>query len=57
MRDTHTEEETQAEGEAGAMQGAQCGTQSHDSRNTPWAKGKCSTAVPPKCPKTSLNNT
>ena len=30
MRDTKREAETQAEGEAGSMQGAQCGTQSQD---------------------------
>ena len=37
MRDTGREAETQAEGEAGSMQGAQHGTQSQDSRITPWA--------------------
>ena len=31
MRDTQREAETQAEGEAGPMQGARCGTQSQDS--------------------------
>ena len=37
MRDTHThrEAETQAEGEAGSMQGARCGTRSQDSGITP----------------------
>ena len=30
MRDTHREAETQAEGEAGSMLGARCGTQSQD---------------------------
>ena len=36
MRDTHTEEaETQAEGDAGAFQGARCGTQSPDPRIMP----------------------
>ena len=30
MRDTEKEAETQAEGEAGYMQGARCGTQSQD---------------------------
>ena len=37
----HTEREaaTQAEGEAGSMQGARCGTQSWVSRITPWAEG------------------
>ena len=32
------------------MQGAQCGTQSRDSRITPWAKGRCSTTKPPMRP-------
>ena len=31
--------ETQAEGEAGSMQGAPCGTRSWVSRIRPWAKG------------------
>ena len=35
MRDTEREAETQAEGEAGSMQGARRGTQSRDSRMTP----------------------
>ena len=40
MRDTEKEREaeTQAEGEAGSMQGAQCGTQSWDSRSCPGPK-------------------
>ena len=33
------EAETQAEGEAGSMQGAGCGTPSRVSRITPWAEG------------------
>ena len=37
MRDT--EAETQAEGEAGSMQGARRGTQSQVSRIRPWAEG------------------
>ena len=50
MRDTHThtEAETQAEGEAGSLQGAQCGIR--DSRIMPWAAGGCSTAEPPRHP-------
>ena len=43
----HTEAETQAEGEAGSMQGAQCGTRSQDPRITSWAKGRRSTTEPP----------
>ena len=33
--------EREAETEADSMQGARCGTQSRDSRITPWAEGKC----------------
>ena len=50
MRDTEREAETQAGGEAGSMQGAGCGTQSRDSRITPWAEGRLSTAEPPRDP-------
>ena len=39
MRDTDREAETQAEGEAGSMQGAQHGTRSRVSRITLWAEG------------------
>ena len=39
-RYTHGEAETQAEGEAGYMHGARCGTRSQDSRTTPWAEGR-----------------
>ena len=39
MRDTERKAETQAEGEAGPMQGAWCGTRSWVSRITPWAEG------------------
>ena len=37
------EAETQAEGEAGSMQGAWCGTPTRESGITRWAKGRCST--------------
>ena len=40
MRDTKREAETQAGGEAGSMQGAQCGIDHQDFRITPWAKGR-----------------
>ena len=40
MRDTEREAETQAEGEAGSMQGVCRGTRSWDSRVTPWAEGR-----------------
>ena len=48
------EAETQAEGEAGSMQGARRGTGSRVSRITPWAEGRGSTAEPPRCPYFSL---
>ena len=41
---------TQAEGEAGSMQGALCGTRSQDARITRWAEGRCQTAKPPRDP-------
>ena len=50
MRDTQREAETQAEGEAGSIQGARCGTQSQVSRITPWAEGRRLTAEPPRRP-------
>ena len=52
MRDTETEREaeTQAEGEAGSMQGAWCGTQSRVSRITPWAEGSTKPLSHPGCP-------
>ena len=41
MRDTgEREAETQAEGEAGCMHGAQHRTPSWDSRMMPWAEGR-----------------
>ena len=45
------EAETQAEGEAGSMQGDRCGTPSRDSGITPWAEGRYSTTEPPRHPK------
>ena len=50
MRDTQREAETQAEGEGGSPQGAQCGTRSQDPGTMPRAKGRCSTTEPPWCP-------
>ena len=52
-REREREREKQAEGEAGSMQGAPHGTQSLDSRITPWAEGRCSTAEPPRDPYSS----
>ena len=52
MRDTHTdaEEQTQAEGEAGSMQGARHGTQSQVSRIRPCAEGGAKPLSHPGCP-------
>ena len=50
MRDTEKETETQAEGEVGSLRGARRGTQSQDPGITPWAKGRRSTAEPPRGP-------
>ena len=50
MRERGREAETQAEGEAGSLQGAQCGTQSQDPGVTTWAKGRRQTAAPPRDP-------
>ena len=50
MRDTEREAETQAEGEAGSMQGPQCGTQSQNPGITPRSEGRCSTTKPPRHP-------
>ena len=44
------EAETQAEGEAGSMQGNWCGTRSGVSRVTPWAKGAAKPLSHPGCP-------
>ena len=49
MRDTERGRDTGRE-EAGSLQGARCGTGSRDPSITPWAKGRCSTTEPPKCP-------
>ena len=49
-----TEAETQAEGEAGSLQGAQCGTGSWDSGIMTWAEGRRSNAEPPRLPTTTL---
>ena len=42
--------EKQAEGEAGSLQGARCGTRSQDPGVTPWAEGRHPTAEPPRHP-------
>ena len=52
MRDTHThtEAETQAEGEAGSMQGARRGTQSQDLIPGPYLKAEAQPLSPPGSP-------
>ena len=45
MRDTQREAETQAEAEAGSLQGLNPGP-----RITTGAEGRCSTPEPPRCP-------
>ena len=50
MTHTHTEAETQAEGEAGSMQGAPPGTRSRVSRTRPWAEGGAKPLSRPGCP-------
>ena len=49
MRDTEREAETQAEGEAGSMQGARRGTQSPVSRIRPWAESGTKPLSHPGC--------
>ena len=56
MRDTERGAQTQAEGEAGSMQGARCGTQSRVSRITPWAEGGTKPLSHPGCPEDNLRN-
>ena len=51
MRDRGGWAETQAEGEAGSMQGARRGTGSRVPRITPWAEGSAKPLSPPGCPK------
>ena len=46
--------ETQAEGEAGSMQGAPRGTRSWDPRVTPWAEGRRQTVEPPRDPEADV---
>ena len=50
MRDTERDAETQAEGEAGSVEGAPCRSRSRVSRTVPWAEGRCLTAEPSRDP-------
>ena len=50
-REREREAESQAEGEAGSMhREPECGIRSRVSRIAPWAKGRRSTAAPPRVP-------
>ena len=51
MIDTERGAETQAEGEAGSMQGARRGTRSRVSTITPWAEGGSKPLSHQGCPK------
>ena len=50
MRDTQREAETQAEGEAGSLWAARCGTRSRDPGITSWAEGGAKPLSPPGVP-------
>ena len=50
----HTEAETQAEAEAGSMQGGRHGTLSKVSRIRPWAAGGTKPLSHPGCPFVSV---
>ena len=43
MHERYREAETQAEGEAGCLREARCGTRSQDPGISTWAEGRCST--------------
>ena len=50
MKDTEREAETQAEGEAGSMQGGRYGTQSQDPGSRPEPKADAHSLSHPGCP-------
>ena len=50
-RDTQRGAQTQAEGEAGSLQGARPGTRSQVSRTTPWAEGGAKPLSHAGCPR------
>ena len=51
MTEREREAETQAEGEAGSMQGARRGTRSQDARIMPWAEGSAKPLSHPGFPE------
>ena len=55
MRNTEREAETQSQGEASSRRGARCGTRSRDPGIMTWAKGRCLTTEPPRCPCDALS--
>ena len=57
MRYPEREAETQAEGEAGFMQGTRRGTRSRDPRVTFWAGGRAKLLSPLGLPKTPVLKT
>ena len=50
IHERHREAETEAEGEAGFVQGARLGTRTQDPGIIAWAKGRCSITELPRCP-------
>ena len=54
-RDTHREAETQAEGEAGSMQGAECRTRSQIPGSCPEPKADAQPLSHPGIPENDLN--
>ena len=54
MKDIHIEEQTQAEGEAGSLQGVRRGTRSWVSRIRAWAEGAAKLLSHLGCPSLSL---
>ena len=51
MHERHTERGRDTGRGRSSPQGARYGTQSQDPGIMPWAKGRCSTAEPPRCPR------
>ena len=54
MRDTEREAETQAEGEAGSLRGARCGTRSRDQGSHPELKADAQPLSHPGAPIVSI---
>ena len=54
MRDAEREAETQAEGEAGSLQGAPCGTRSRDPGSRPEPKADAQPLSHPGAPRITI---